>query len=321
MKITAVVPQWNRRDLLVSLLDNLRLQTRSFTQIIVVDNGSNDGSAQVAEQKGAQVIALDRNYGFAYAVNRGLEAATGEWVAILNNDVTLHPDWLDRILSGAGDQWFAAGKLLSASRPDIVDGTYDLLCRGAIPWRAGCLRQNGPLWDTRRTVSFIPFTAAIFRRELFDKVGMLDEEFESYLEDVEFGLRCALKGYQGAYVPDAVGRHIGSATLGAWNKETARRLARNRLLLIAKHYPHGWIWRYGWSVFVAQSLCGLAAMRHGAGFADFIGKAQALKGFRQRPETDAARLAEVLTEGETEIRRLQKDTGFDLLWRLYFSLT
>src|SRR5262249_48037986 len=131
----------------------------------------------------------------------------------------------------------------------------------------------------------------------------------------------ALSGFQGVYVPDAIGQHVGSATLGAWNKETVRRLARNRLLLVAKHYPSGWIIQYGWGVFVAQALCRAAAFRHGAGFADLNGKWQALHRFRGGSRTNPARLAEVLSAGEQEIRRLQEQTGFDFLWKLYFSLT
>src|SRR5579863_2641513 len=97
--VTAVIPHWNRVDLLRALLANLRQQTRPFDRIIVVDNGSTDGSPAVAEGLGAYVVALPKNVGFAAAVNRGVRAAPGaEWIAMLNNDVTLEPDWLDQLL-------------------------------------------------------------------------------------------------------------------------------------------------------------------------------------------------------------------------------
>jgi hypothetical protein len=321
VKATAIIPHWNRRDLLVSLLENLRLQTHPFAEIIVVDNGSTDGSSEAARQRGARVLELSHNRGFSFAVNRGIEAALHEWVAVLNNDVLLHPDWLFRLSENVGDRWFAAGKLLRASQPEQVDGAFDLLSRGAMAWRAGHGRQDGPPWTEPRTISFVPFTAALFRRELFDRVGYLDEEFESYLEDVDFGLRCALEGYQGIYVPEATGRHIGSATLGEWNKETVRRLARNQLLLIAKHYPPNWIWQYGWPVLVAQSLWGAAAFKHRAGLAFLSGKWEALRRFRKMRRTESRRLAQVLASSELELRQLQSQTGFDFYWKLYFSLT
>jgi len=91
MKVAAVVPHWNRRDLLQALLANLREQTRPFDEIIVVDNGSEDDSVAVAERAGARVIRLKSNLGFAPAVNRGIAATDADWIAILNNDVTLDP--------------------------------------------------------------------------------------------------------------------------------------------------------------------------------------------------------------------------------------
>ncbi len=89
MTATAVIPHWNRRELLDTLLRSIGDQTRPFDEVIVADNGSTDGSAQVAAQHGARVIELGRNFGFAAAVNRGIEAARSGWIAILNNDVVL----------------------------------------------------------------------------------------------------------------------------------------------------------------------------------------------------------------------------------------
>src|SRR5579862_5353491 len=103
MRVGAVIPQWNRIDLLRELIATLRLQTRPFEDWIVVDNGSTDGSAEFAQSAGARVIRLGRNRGFAAAVNHGIKAARADLVAILNNDVQLAPDWLERLLSGIGE--------------------------------------------------------------------------------------------------------------------------------------------------------------------------------------------------------------------------
>ena len=91
-RVAAVIPTWNRRDLLATLLQNLAGQARPFEEIIVVDNGSTDDSAELAAGVGARVLKMGRNLGFAAAVNRGIEATDAEWVAILNNDVTLEPE-------------------------------------------------------------------------------------------------------------------------------------------------------------------------------------------------------------------------------------
>src|SRR5438552_8850672 len=111
--VAAVVPHWNRRELLETSLASLKAQRRGFDEIIVADNGSNDDSAVTAERAGARVLRLGRNLGFAAAVNRGIEAARADWVAILNNDVTLEPGWLAELLTAAEKEhaWFATGKI------------------------------------------------------------------------------------------------------------------------------------------------------------------------------------------------------------------
>ncbi|MCC6342552.1 MAG: glycosyltransferase family 2 protein [Bryobacterales bacterium] len=322
MTVSAVIPTWNRRALLERILEDLRAQTLPPSEVIVVDNGSTDGSAEAAGKAGARVIRLEANRGFSHAVNRGITASAGEWVAILNNDVRLAPDWIERLLPTADSEcWFVSGKLMRAGGSGILDGSFDLLCRGACAWRAGNNRPDGPVWNTPRKVFFVPFTAAIFRRTLFDRIGLLDEEFESYLEDVEFGLRCALAGCSGMYQPSAVAHHLGSATLGSWNPETVRRVSRNQMLIVAKHYPRDWVRRYGWEVLVGQLLWGAVAVRHRAGWAWIRGKREGIGKVRTRRRQQDDRLRGILAACEAEIRAMQEAAGYDLFWRLYFALT
>jgi GT2 family glycosyltransferase len=162
-----------------------------------------------------------------------------------------------------------------------------------------------------------PATAALFRTELFRRVGPLDTAFESYLEDVDFGLRCALEGLRGAYVPDAVAYHWGSASLGKWSPEMVRLIARNQVYLVSKHYPLRQFW---WPILVGQFLWGLVAMRHGTGWAFVRGKLAAAA--HPHPSGSASpRLAKILQDSEFQIRATQRRTGFDFYWRVYFLLT
>ena len=245
--VAVVIPHWNKRELLGPLLERLGRQTHPIEEILVVDNGSGDGSAEYARQLGARVLALPKNVGFARAVNLGVAEVSTDYVVILNNDVSPESGWL-AALSGAMDEageqsWFACGKLL-AGAGGVLDGTFDLVSRGACAWRAGHGRRDGPVWDRPRRIRSAPFTAALFRKELFAHVGPLEEAFESYLEDVEFGLRCAGGGYGGIYVPSAIATHQGSATLGRWHPRTVKNISRNQLLLAAKYYPPRWLKRY-----------------------------------------------------------------------------
>jgi len=328
--VAFVIPTWNRATLLAQALADLRSQTYTIDRVIVVDNGSTDDSAAVAARAGAEVISLGRNVGFAAAVNRGVREANGSaWIGILNNDVTLGPDWLAHLMAKlqTSNAWFATGKLLDAGVRERIDGTFDAVCRGACAWRCGSGRLDSALWNQPRNIQLAPLTAAVFRARVFERVGFLDEKFESYLEDVDFGLRCAQAGLGGVYVPEAVAYHQGSATLGRWHGETVRKIARNQLLLVAKHYPPNWILRYGWPVFIAQTLWGFIALRHGALFSYLAGKVQGLRQFRELRANGRANhaasgnLPAILERSEEEIRAIQQLTGFDLYWKLYFALT
>ena len=152
---------------------------------------------------------------------------------------------------------------------------------------------------------------------------MLDERFESYLEDVEFGLRCASNGYSGVYVPDAVAYHKGSATLGRWNPRTVRQIARNQVLLLAKHYPAGsapgeWLGDCGRSTTLGR------AWRYGicGGWSWLAGKIEGLEVlYREARTAGSPGLGGVIRESEAELLSLQRETGSDWYWRVYVALT
>ena len=320
MKVAAVVPHWNRRDLLQALLSNLRQQTRPFDTIIVVDNGSQDDSAGVAERAGAQVIRLDRNLGFAPAVNRGIATTDAKWIAVLNNDVTLAPDWLATLLAAAEKEgaWFGAGKTLMARDPTRIDGAFDAISRGACACRCGSGQPDGPFWNQARRIRMAPMTAALFQRRLFEEVGPLDERFESYLEDVDFGMRCTSRGHWGVYVPSAVSYHLGSSTWGSWNKYAVRLIARNQVLLTAKYFrglPR-------WPIVAGQLLWGFLALRHGCAVPYLQGKIAGMRVARTIPSLKPASesIGLFIEESERTILDIQRHAGFDLYWRAYFWL-
>jgi len=324
MSITAIVPVWNGRELLERLLASLEAQTEPAAELLVVDNGSTDGAPELARERGARVIPMGRNAGFAAAVNRGIRESRGDWIAVLNSDVELAPDYFAKLLaaSSAG-AWFATGKILAEGSDGRIDATFDLLCRGGAAWRVGNGRADGSAFSLARPIWSAPWTAALFRAELFQRVGLLEESFESYLEDVDFGLRCAAQGLAGQYVPEALAWHRGSATLGRWHPETVRRMARNQLWLLARHYPRRLLVGWSWPILVAQLLWGAVAFRHGAGLAWLRGEWQGLRGFfATRGQTlDAKVLSSVLGTNEDLIRSVQASTGFDIYWRVYFLLT
>jgi GT2 family glycosyltransferase len=327
MSIAAVVPVWNGRDLVGRLIATVQLQTQPASELIVIDNGSTDGAPELARQCGARVIAMGRNAGFAAAANRGIRESRAEWIAVLNSDVELAPDYFATLVgaSAAANVWFATGKILSTSSPGRIDGTFDAVCRGGTAWRVGAGRPDGAAFAGPRLIASAPWTAALFRAELFRRVGLLEERFESYLEDVDFGMRCAAQGIGGIYDPAAVAWHRGSATLGRWHPETVRRIARNQIFLLARHYPAPLLTRWIWPILVAQGLWGALAARHGAGLAWLRGVTQGIRGFsdmrRIGAPIETKVLLRLLRSEERIIRETQASTGYDAYWRLYYLLT
>ena len=306
--ISAIVPVWNGREYLGRLLDSLEAQTRRADEVLAIDNGSTDGADALARDRGARVVAMGRNAGFAAAVNRGIREARGDWLAILNSDVELAPDYFEKLMDAKAP--FATGKLLGPG--GTLDGTFDLTARGATTWRAGAGMPDGPPFDCERETVSPPFTAVLVRADVFRSVGLLDESFESYLEDAEFGLRCAARGITGRYIPQARAMHLGSASLGRWHPEIVRRIARNQLLLVSRHIPA----RNWWPVAVGQLLWGGVALRHGCGIAWLRGKVEGMHRFRFGP--NSPELLELsLRSNERFIRAASRDT----YWRLYFLLT
>lgn len=314
--ITAVVPVHNRVDLLAQLLDTVAAQTVPFTEVIVVDNASTDSAADLARERGCTVISLADNSGFAHAVNLGWRAASASrWVAILNSDVTLDPTWLERLLEAASNSSFATGTIFNATDRQAIDGTYDLLSRAGCAWRAGNGERGANVVKPTR-IAMAPATACLFRRELLERLNGFDEVFESYLEDVDLGLRCIREGCEGVYVPAALAWHHGSATLGRWNPHVVRLTSRNQLLLIRRHYDRDLFRACFWPIVAGQGLWGLVALRHGAAIAWLHGKLDALRSFKLEGRP-SPRLRDFLAVSELEIR--QRATG--PYWRWYFRLT
>jgi GT2 family glycosyltransferase len=312
LDISVVIPHRNRADLLRSVLACLAGQTPAVAEVIVVDNGSTDESAAVAEEFAAVWLPQGRNRGFAAAVNEGIRHASRRWVGVLNNDISFGPRYLPELVQAAeaGEAPYATGKLLQMNHPDRLDGSFDLTARSACSWRAGHGRPDGGVWNEARVVYSAPMTAAIFRRDLFELAGLLDETFGSYLEDVDFGLRCYRLGFTGIYVPSAVAFHAGSQTLGARSAETVRLISRNQVLLYRKHFRDSSL-----RAAIGQLLWGLAALRDGRFFAWLGGK---FDGFRLTvaPEPGPP-AAPAILEMERQISALQASTGWDTYWRIY----
>jgi len=331
MTVSFIVPHRNRRDLLEPLLASIRRQKQSFRggiEVILVDNGSEDGSVRVAERLGAQVIALPQNEGVSRALNRGIQAAQGEFVALVNNDVELSADWLVRLLTAleGGERWFATGKLLNFNDRRRIDGAGDAVCRGGTAWRIGHGKDDGPVFAHPRPTYFPSATATLFRRTFFDQIGLYEEAFFAYLEDVDLGFRAAIENKPGCYVPDAVAFHMSGETAGRWSTQMVEWLTCHQLLLLAKFYPASLLARFGWQILVAQALWAVLAASRGRtlgwmrGFSRGLWRFRMLRRGSRSLRLHASRLAAALRAAESEIALVQRQTQWDTYWRWYFRL-
>ena len=319
--VSVVIPIWNGKEHLERLLDSLDRQQLKPDVIFAIDNASTDGAAELAEARGAQVIRMGSNTGFAAAANRGIEESGTAWIALLNSDVQLEPDWLFLLVAEAerSKSAFACGKILNSQAPDLLDGCFDAIARSGCAWRVGSGRRADAFSVPRNRIAFASGTATLFHSQLFDEIGLFDIRFESYLEDVDLGLRAAAAGLTGVYVDSAVCHHHGSASAGVWSQLVVERMARNQLWLVAKHYSHDAVSANWWQVVVGQGLWGLLALRHGRIVAWLKGKVQAIAGWTEM-RAATANIQQILDDGEHQIRAFQRQSGFDSYWKWYFRL-
>lgn len=241
-EVTIVVLSYDGRELLEVVLPTLARQTFPSFSVLVVDNGSSDGSAEYLEREWPQVeiLRLPENIGVAAALNRGVEAARSEFVALLNNDIELEPDWLAELVAALRshpEAGSATGKMLNFHRRDRLDGAGDVVMWSGAATRRGFETPDEGQFDRPEAVFGACGGAALYRRVAFDAVGPFDEDFFAYMEDVDWSFRAQLAGFACRYVPSAVAYHMAGATTGRNISPYLYMQRRNQLWMMAKNYP------------------------------------------------------------------------------------
>lgn len=275
IRASIVIPTWNGARHLPTCLDALRAQRpvaeaprpfdpASEAEILVVDNGSTDQSAEIlARYPEVRVLALPENLGFAGGVNTGIRAARGEILVLLNNDTEAAPTWLAALVAGldaAPEAGMAASKLRLFDRRDTLHTTGDTLDIAGFAANRGVWERDEGQHDEAREVFAPNAGAGAYRRRVLDDVGLFEEAFESYYEDVDLAWRARLAGHRCVFVPEAVVYHHLSATGGG--PYASFRVARNRIWTIARCYPGPLLRRHLGAVLAAQLRLAADALRH-----------------------------------------------------------
>lgn len=271
-EISVIVVNWNRRELLRRCLASLSEQRGPRFEVILVDNGSQDGSPAMAREEFGwrlplRIIENDSNRGFCAANNQGIAAARGAFIALLNNDAEARPGWLSalrRAFEGRPQVGMAASKILVMEDPTIIDKVGHLIYPDGQNRGRGCGERDLGQYSELEEVLWPDGCAAMYRRSMLEQIGGFDEDFFAYGDDAELGLRARIAGWRCLYVPDAVVLHRRAASLGLSSARRLELIERNRVLLALKLFP--------WSLLVlnpfyyaARLAAGVWAAAHDKG--------------------------------------------------------
>jgi GT2 family glycosyltransferase len=268
-----VIVNWNRRALLEAALRSLETGQGIGFEVIVVDNGSSDGSsAWLAAYHSRspfplRLIANRENRGFCAANNQGIAAARGEFIALLNNDAEAAPGWLGelhRAFALGVDVGMAASKILVWEDPRRIDKAGHLIYLDGQNRGRGAGELDRGQYDQVEEVLWPDGCAAMYRRAMLDEIGGFDEDLFAYGDDADLGLRARLAGWRCYYMPAAVARHHRGATLGLHAAARLRLIERNRVLLAVKLFPGPLLWR-NLGYYLSRLVAGLWAALAGKG--------------------------------------------------------
>ena len=255
IKASIIIPHLNGRHHLNDCLGSLRQQTCADFEVLLVDNGSTDGTQAYVRGQFPEVklIELGQNRGFTGACNAGWSAAKGEIIVLLNNDTLVDPDWLREVWAAFAQNprvGSVASKMLLFDQRDTFHTAGDFYRVDGLPGNRGVWQKDVGQYDQVEPVFSACGGSAAYRRTMLDEIGFLDDEFFFSCEDVDVGWRANLAGWQVLYVPTAVVYHKLKATGGSVTGSYYD--GRNFLYLIWKNYPTPLLRNYWKDILRAQ---------------------------------------------------------------------
>lgn len=245
-KVTVIIPNYNGKKYIDKCLKALENQKYKDFDVVVVDNGSEDGSDRVGNKYklNLNVIQFEENKGFAAAVNAGVESVDTPFVILLNNDAYATPNFVENLVNAIEwerDVFSAQGLMLQEEHKDLVDSAGDYFCSLGWAFSKGKDKSLGKYMFQKNVFSACA-GAAIYNRDILEQIGMFDEKFFAYIEDVDVGYRAKLVGFKNIVVPEAMVFHVGSGSSGERHNSFKVTLgARNTMLMMHKNFAW-WQW-------------------------------------------------------------------------------
>ena len=257
MKVSIVVPNWNGIHLVGMCLDSLKTIDFDNFEVIVVDNGAADGSREMIENDypWVRLVKLAENMGFAYACNEGYKTSKGEYIILLNNDIEVDSAWLRELYEGMErhpECGMGTSRMMFLHDREVFYNTGDLFH----VWSAGGGRGQGEKdvgqFDKEGYVFGACAGAGIYRRSMIEKIGLFDEDFFIFAEDVDLNLRAQQRGFKTVYLPSAKVYHIGTATVGLYSDRYVYLCKRNDVFVLVKNYSLAMYFKYLKSILTHQ---------------------------------------------------------------------
>jgi GT2 family glycosyltransferase len=242
--VSVIVVNWNGQYVLAGCLKSLAAQTFADFEVIVVDNGSTDGSIALLDSfpLPLRLIRNTENKGFCGANNQGIDSARGKFIALLNNDAEADPGWLSALVDAAEQRGgpacgMVASKILLFDDRTRIDKVGHLIYPDGQNRGRGSGEIDAGQYDELGETLWPDGCAALYSAEMLRQIGGFDEDFFAYADDAELGLRGRIAGWRAVYAPQAVVYHRGGTTLGRYSAKRLYLIERNRIWLVAKLFP------------------------------------------------------------------------------------
>lgn len=283
--VSVIVLNWNRKDLLDACLNSLAAQSFRDFEVVLLDNGSEDGSADYVRTHypWVRLVELKRNIGFAGGNNRALEASRGDYIVTLNNDTKADPAFLRALVDAADADphvGMVAAKMLNFYQPERIDSVGVKAAPNGMGYNIGVGETDAGQYD-RPVPVFGPCAgAALYRRSLIVDVGFFDADFFAYYEDLDLAWRAQLAGWRCVTAPRAIVYHIHSATGGQGSPFTVYHIQRNKWYTLLKAWPLGLLLKQAPRILLYDAAALFLAIARGNGRAALKARWDVLKNLR-----------------------------------------
>lgn len=242
MRVSILIVTFNSREVIKECIESLLSQTHKDVEILLYDNASSDDTVEIIKSSyGNRVRIVEGRYnrGFGYGLNRLAEIASGEVLASLNPDTITDKEWISSAISHfeQSDVGMVAPKILFRDRPDTIDSTGHLIYPDGLNRGRGHNKKDGSAFSSPNEVAFPSGSAGFYRRDLYLKLGGIDESLFLFGDDTDIGLKFQLSGYRCIYEPSSIVYHNYSSSTGRYSDLKAYFVERNRIHILLKYFP------------------------------------------------------------------------------------